>query len=115
MFLNSTSTAIILDSYDSSQASSIADDLEFSYYNPLLILQQLDLLNCLSRISIYNHDQAIMSKTIPDFKLSGKFSKGNATRWLKAIKADFKREGIDLTPSNFLDAIYIQLDREAVD
>jgi hypothetical protein len=56
-----------------------------------------------------------MSKTIPDFKLSGKFSKGNATRWLKAIKADFKREGIDLTPSNFLDAIYIQLDGEAAD
>jgi hypothetical protein len=56
-----------------------------------------------------------MSKTIPDFKLLGKFSKGNATRWLKAIKADFKRKGINLTPSNFLDAIYIQLDGEAAD
>jgi hypothetical protein len=48
-----------------------------------------------------------MSKTIPDFKLSGKFLKRNATRSLKAIKADFKRKGIDLTPSNFVDAIYI--------
>ena len=56
-----------------------------------------------------------MSKTIPDFKLLGKFSKGNATRWLKAIKADFKRKGINLTLLNFLDAIYIQLNGEAAD
>jgi hypothetical protein len=48
-----------------------------------------------------------MSKTIPDFKLLGKFSKGNATHWLKAIKADFKRKGIDLILLNFLNTIYI--------
>ena len=54
-----------------------------------------------------------MTKTIPDFKLSGKFPKGNAARWLKAIKADFRREDIDVTPANLLEAVYIQLDSDA--
>src|ERR1700759_4196117 len=56
-----------------------------------------------------------MPKTIPDFKLSGKFPKGNAARWLKAIKADFRREDIEVTPSNFLEAVYVQLDGDAAD